>query len=69
VVAESGSTRPPGLLALHPTPPERIADLEAQAAAARPLYEKALADAASARKPAPKPKSKSTQRKSRGPRD
>jgi hypothetical protein len=58
-VAQSGSTRPPGLLALHATPPTRIADIEAQAAAARPAYEKARADAAAApeapNRPSPKP--------------
>jgi Zn-dependent protease with chaperone function len=62
-VAASGSTSAPGLLALHPTPPERIANLEAQVAQVMPLYEKALADAAAAPKPPQPEKKKSPPRR------
>ena len=54
-VAQSGSANAPGLLALHPAPPERIADLEAEVPAWLPLYEKAAADAAAAKPPPPPP--------------
>jgi hypothetical protein len=66
-VAQSGSTRPPGLLAFHATPPARIAELEAQAAAARPAYEKALADAAAAPAPPKKPPPKQPARRTPRP--
>ena len=55
-VAQSDSATAPGFLALHPTPPERIAGLEAELPVVIPLYEQALADAAAAPKPAAKKK-------------
>jgi predicted Zn-dependent protease len=60
-VARSGSSTPPGLLALHPVTAVRMADLEAQAEAVKPLYEEArAAGAVPAKSPPQDMKSKSS---------
>ena len=61
-VVQAGDASAPALLALHPTPPERIADLEALAAQLAPVYEQALADAAAAPPPPPPETRPSTSR-------
>ena len=62
-VAQSRSANAPGLLALHPTPPQRIADLEAELPRVIPIYEQVLADAAAEPKPPPPEKTKSPARR------
>lgn len=52
-VGQSAFTALPGLRALHPVTAERLAALEAQAAAAVPLYDAAREAAAAAPKPPP----------------